>query len=1204
MTPGMATGAGGRPGGEHDLEALERAMAALEAQRGVLGDDVVDTALAPLHERRARLLSEGRGEQRRLVTVVFADLVGFTDMSGFLDPEDTREVMDAYFARWRSAIEAHQGVVEKFIGDAVMAVFGLQQSWEDDAQRAVRAALSMVADLEELNREVGRRYGVTLRMRVGIDTGDVVVSTLGDRGETERGAFVAVGPTVNRAARLQAAAPVDRVMISSETHRQVRGRFSMERVDGLVLKGFDEPVTGYVVVSERAHGYQLDRSAGVEGVETTTVGRELELRALKERLLDVVDESRWQVVTVLGEAGVGKSRLLFDFDSWLAESRDRFYWYRGRASQSDHNRANGLLRDLVASRCRIADTDSAAEVLAKLQSGLAPEGRAERSHDEASVLGAWLGFDLGELPASVPSDPQALRDAGTTLLAEYFAERSRRYPVVILLEDLHWADDGSLRWLDAADVTLADSRVLVVATSRPALLEVRPHWSEGLVHHSRVVVGPLSRRQSRQLLLQVFRHVDVLPDELVDLVIDSADGNPFYLEELVTWLIDAGVVVKGDPTWRVVQELVGAVVVPSTLRGVLQARLDALTTHERSLLQRASVVGRVFWDEAVTRLADRPDAESGRTADALDGLRRRELVLEREVSAFEAAREFLFKHALLRDVAYEGVLRKHRERYHRLAAEWLADISTRSGRADEYAVLIAHHHDRAGSPEAGAWYFRAGRRAADVYALDEATRLLGRALDLMPDDPARRFDVLRLRDTVWDRLGDRELQRLDIVEMDQLLDRLGDDRVREVHLALAHCRLDFTTSSYDAAEEWADRAMRTAGDDPALAREVVEAHLWHGKSQTWRDHAVPAQDSLTRAIELGRAAGLPRLVGEALRYLCMLASNEGRFPEAVAYGAESAQAFRSDGDFEGEAMALAQQATAFFNMGRLDDARETLQRTLPVFRRSGHRYRESIVLANLASIAVTQGRFADASAWGGEARDIQRSLGDKEATATNLMLLGQVAISTGDWTEAERVLDDALALAVELEARQTEMFTLTLRSLLAVERGAVDRALEPAREAVELSELLTSPLNRGYALLALGYAEHGTGNHTAAVTAFEEAEQQLSEVEGAVLAREALAGRAVALLDHGDVGAAVPLALALVPHLDREGLDGALRPTAVLAAVWRVLEAAGDAGAADSLEAATAYVDDTADRIGDERMRAGYLRVPVNAALLSARSSR
>src|SRR4051794_12511386 len=198
MTPGMATGAGGRPGDEHDLEALERAISALEAQRDVLGGDVVDTALAPLHERRQRLLSEDRGEQRRLVSVVFADLVEFTDMSAFLDPEDTREIVDAYFARWRSAIEAHQGVVEKFIGDAVMAVFGLQRSWEDDAHRAIRAALSMVAELEQLNREVGRKYGVTLRMRVGIDTGDVVVSTLGDRGETERGAFVAVGPTVNR----------------------------------------------------------------------------------------------------------------------------------------------------------------------------------------------------------------------------------------------------------------------------------------------------------------------------------------------------------------------------------------------------------------------------------------------------------------------------------------------------------------------------------------------------------------------------------------------------------------------------------------------------------------------------------------------------------------------------------------------------------------------------------------------------------------------------------------------------------------------------------------------------------------------------------------------------------------------------------------------------------------------------------------------
>jgi class 3 adenylate cyclase len=257
---------------------VERAIAALEAQRAVLGDDVVETALAPLRERHAQLVSGHLGEQRRLVSVLFADLVDFTVLSRRLDPEDTRAVVDACFVRWQEAIEAHGGVIEKFIGDAVMAVFGLQRSYEDDAERAVRAGLAMTAATAELSADVERRFGVSPRMRVGIDTGEVVVSTLGERAGHE---FVAVGPTVNRAARLQSAAPEGGVLVSTETYRQVRRAFNVQPVPGLDLKGLDGPVDAYLVVSPRPRGFTLDRVGLVEGIETGTVGRASEMAFLQ-----------------------------------------------------------------------------------------------------------------------------------------------------------------------------------------------------------------------------------------------------------------------------------------------------------------------------------------------------------------------------------------------------------------------------------------------------------------------------------------------------------------------------------------------------------------------------------------------------------------------------------------------------------------------------------------------------------------------------------------------------------------------------------------------------------------------------------------------------------------------------------------------------------------------------------------------------------
>ncbi len=941
-------------------------------------------------------------------------------------------------------------------------------------------------------------------------------------------------------------------------------------------------------------------------METSTVGREVELRFLQERMEDVLDEGRWRVVTVIGDAGVGKSRLLLDFDAWLGELQTRVYWFRGRASPADHSRANSLLRDVLAARMGISDSDDASELRTKLEAGFAlAYDDPQRARVAAHVVGGWLGFDLGldldDAPAWLPRDPQALRDAGTRELSDYFARLARIHPVVVLLEDLHWADDGSLRWLDQADQVLQDVPVLVVATSRPSLLEQRPRWSEGLLHHVRLSFDPLSRRQSRQLLHQILQHVDDPPAALVDLVIESADGNPFYIEELVTWLIDAGVVVKDTPRWHVVEDLVGTVVVPSTLRGVLQARLDALTAPERALLQRASVVGRVFWDDAVQRLAARParDPDAGAAAETLEDLRRRELVFEREVSVFDSAREFLFKHALLRDVAYDGVLRAHRERYHRLAGDWLAEISARSGREEEYAALIAEHFDRAHEPQAATWYFRAGRQAAAVYALDEATRLLARALDLM-EDPVQRFEVLLLRESVLDRRGDREAQRQDLVEMEQLDGRLGPDPARRFALQLARSRLAFAISAYDEAEQWAEAALVSATEG-ALPAEQAEAHLWRGKSLTWREDQVAAAESLAQALEGGRAHGTAQQVGESLRYLSILANNEGRYTEALELSSQAAASFRSAGDLEGEAMALSQGSSTLYLMGRLAEARATLEQTLEIFQRSGHRYRATVVLGNLASIALSEGRLSQALAWALEAVEQTRALADQETTATNLVVLSMIATELGWWEQGERYGAEALEIGRELDSAGIESDAWTRLGVLRLQQGDLDGARAACREAMASSERVASPMDRAHALLGEGYAAFACGDVEAAAEAFCSAAQVFGELDVGVGRREALAGQARAAVAQGDPAAGVRLLEEVLPHLDRVGLDGTVRLAPMLDNCWRVLAEAGDPRAAETLAAGQAYLSGTADLITDPEQRAGFLAVPVNAALLDAR---
>ncbi len=1182
---------------DDDLDSLERTIAALEAQRGTLGDEVVSVALQPLLQRREVLQRRFAGERRKLVTVLFADLVDFTGLSAALDPEDTRGVVHAYFERWRAEILAAGGVVEKFIGDAVMAVFGLHRAREDDAEAAIRCALAMSSALPALNAQMQRAYGVTLAMRVGIDTGEVVVGAVDER---LGGDFVAVGDTVNRASRLESAAPVNGVLVSADTYRHVRGIFSVQPVPGLQLKGVAQPSDAYLVLSARPRAFQLDPARGVEGVETRTVGREIELRVLQERFYDVLEEERWRIVTVVGDAGVGKTRLLLEFDRWLGERPGNVWWFRGRAAHSTQNHANALLRDLVATRWDILDSDPPDLVRAKCRDGLAMAwGENEETLRRADVIAVWLGFEIGDavrLPA-VPRDPAALRDQAAAVLAGYLGRLAEQAPVVVLLEDLHWSDDGSIEWLDTADALLHTRRVLVVATARPALLERRPHWSEGLEHHARLALTPLSRRESRALLGDLLRRVDRVPPALADLVVNTAEGNPFYIEELVTWLLETGVLARHGETWHAVPELLEAVAVPATLQGLLQARLDALPPFELATLQRAAVIGRVFWDEAVRQLDTDPAPQARDTNEALEGLRRREVVHLRERSAFDSAREFLFRHALLRDVTYGGVLRQRRRTYHGLAADWLEATTERIRRTDEYAALIAEHLDAAQDARAAGWYLRAGRQAARVHALAEATRLLDRALHVAAaTDHALRFDVHAVRETVLDRMADRAAQGAAVSAMDAEAQYLADPE-RDVTRLLARARWLFEASDYAGAGEAAREGGEVAAAADLRAREA-EAQLWLGKSLTWAGSLDDAAAALNSSLEQASAAQAAPVVGEALRYLAIVESNLGRFSASLSLLERARAAHAADGDQDGESTVLAQFATTYYHLGRFAEARSCLEQTLPIFRMSGHRYREAVALGNLAAIASAQGQLGSALRWTRQALDLAVAIADTETEAMTLNSLGQLEMALGGWEEAERCLRSALAKGEQIGSQPIITDSLMRLALSAQASGRPEDALRLAERALGVAanhdlavEGAYARLGHAYVLLALGRLDEAQASYARACQAFE-------RLEMSSLSRECRAGRAVVLARQGDHAESIRLVTELLPHLDAIGLQGTVRPGDVLWACWYVLDTGADPRCADVLNHAHGYLRGRVEELDDDTLSQRYLSLPVNAELM------
>ena len=603
----------------------------------------------------------GGREERKVVTVFFADLVGFTGRAEQLDPEDVRAMLSPYYVRLRSEIERFGGTVEKFIGDAVMAVFGAPVTHEDDPERAVRAALAARDAVQELN---DANPALDLHVRIAVNTGEVVVAIDVD---PSGGEGMVAGDVVNTAARLQQAAPVDGILVGETTYRATERTIEYSESEPVRAKGKAEPIPVWEAMAARARlGVDVEQRGAAP-----LVGRAEELDWLTDGLARTLRERRTQLVTLVGVPGIGKSRLVWELAQAVDDDPELIvYWRQGRSLPYGEGVAFWAVGEMVKAQAGILETDSAEAAEGKLHETVAdliPD--AESANWIESHLRPLVGLTGEEDPSG------DRRDEDFAAWRRFFEALAERRPLVLIFEDLHWADDHLLDFVDHLVDWVSDAPLLVIGTARPELLERRPSWGGGKSNAATVSLSPLSEEETARLLASLLGQT-VMPAELQAPLLARTGGNPLYAEEYARMVSERGIA-PAD----------GAL--PETVQGIVAARLDALSPEDKAHIQNAAVLGKVFWSGA---LAAMTGVQRWTVEESLHRLERKEFVRRERRSSVATETEYVFRHVLVRDVAYGQVPRADRAEKHRRAAEWIEALS--SDREDR-AEMLAYHYSSA-----------------------------------------------------------------------------------------------------------------------------------------------------------------------------------------------------------------------------------------------------------------------------------------------------------------------------------------------------------------------------------------------------------------------------------------------------------------------------------------------------------------------------
>jgi len=887
-----------------------------------------------------------------VVTVLFADITGSTALAERLDPEQTRAILARFFKAMTEVITGHGGTVEKFVGDEVMAVFGLPAVHEDDPERAIRAAGAMHARLQALNAELEASGGIVLQMRIGINTGEVVASP----HASQIGEFMVTGDAVNVAARLRSAADPGATLVGESTYRDTTGLADYRPLPPLAVKGKTAPVTAWSLVG-LPHSRRRPRAGGVRA---PMIGRDEELALLQGLLRRVIRERRPYLVTIIGPPGVGKTRLFEELQASLPPSvavrQDRCLPYGSAALWP--------VAEIVRADCGILTTDPLPVMTRKLEdriNELAGEGR------EARPLARHLARLLG-IPAQGPGAAQdGSREDLFWALRRYFERVAAGSPLVLGFEDIHWGDAELLDFIEDLARRSAGVPLFILCLARPDLLEAKPGWGGGERNYASLFLEPLDGVNTQRLLRGLLQ-ADNLPSAISDAV-GVAEGNPFFVEEILRMLIDTGVLRRAGDRW----ETSGAVdaAMPDTVQGVIAARLDRLHPDEKAAIQVASIIGKVFWADPLAHLTGLAEPA---LAALLHTLQAKDLIVEDDGSTLEGQREFAFKHILIRDVAYATVPKATRCRKHRAFAVWLE--RTLGERAREYGEILAHHWLRAarlgqeiglghewhaGAPKALEYSLAAGRKAARVYAHDQARTHLETARTVASQlgaDSERIAAIEGLADVhalqaQWEQAAglyqealDYYLKQGDAIRQAHVRSRIGSaySGVFDFRQALPHIQSAMETLREERGEQ-----------------DLAGVYLQMSRAQLQLENLAGAEEYVRQGLGLAEKHNLRPQVAEGNAVLGLIYTLRGR-PDAPAYYTRCIEIAEQLGDLGRAIPAYSGLGLHHSARGTYPQAGELYERTLAAAQESHNRPRIAFARYRIGGLHFLTGNWAAAAA--------------------------------------------------------------------------------------------------------------------------------------------------------------------------------------------------------------------------------------------------